>query len=306
MQVQPPSRVYRTWGIDSRRWADYAPRRDDVVIATYPKCGTTWMQRIVGLLVFQDPAPARIMDVSPWIDCRFVEPVEAALARIEAQQHRRFLKTHLPADGLPLFDRVRYIHVARDGRDSCLSYHNQISSYTAWMEARLDEIGAEDGIGPYPRAPAHPADFFHRWLTQGVSPDSDGRPLISYFHFERTWWNLRGHPNVLTMHYADLKADLALCMRHVADFLGIEVPPPRLWSDLVEAAGFEAMRRDGDILLGETGRAFRGGGATFFHRGENGRWRGLLDPADLALYEAKLADLPPDCGHWLESGRPRP
>ena len=58
------------------------------------------------------------MDVSPWIDCRFVEPIEDTLARIEAQQHRRFLKSHLPADGLPLFDAVRYIHVARDGRDA--------------------------------------------------------------------------------------------------------------------------------------------------------------------------------------------
>jgi aryl sulfotransferase len=280
------------------------PRQDDIVIATYPKCGTTWMQRIVGLLIFQDPTPARIMDVSPWIDCRFVEPVEAAFARIDAQRHRRFLKTHLPADGLPLFDSVRYIHVGRGGRDSCLSYHNQVSSYTPWMEARLDAVGAEDGIGPYPRPPADPADFFHRWLTHGIPPDGDGLPLVSYFHFERTWWDLRSRPNVLTMHYADLKADLGGCMGRVADFLGIAVPLGR-WSDLVKAAGFEAMRRDGDILLGETGRAFRGGGATFFHHGvngRNGRWRGLLHPADLALYAAKAANLPSVCARWLESG----
>ena len=104
MWVQPPSRVYRTWGMDSRRWDGFRPRRDDIVIATYPKCGTTWMQRIVSLLVFRDPAPIRLMDVSPWLDCRFVEPVEATLARLEATRHRRFIKSHLPADGLPFFD----------------------------------------------------------------------------------------------------------------------------------------------------------------------------------------------------------
>ena len=255
MKLRPASHTYRTWGVDSRRWEGFVPRRDDIVIATYPKCGTTWMQRIVGLLIFQDPAPRKIMDVSPWIDCRFVEPVEDALARIEAQQHRRFVKAHLPADGLPLFDAVRYIHVARDGRDHCLSYHNHVSSYTSWMVERLDAIGAGDGIGPYPRAPADAAAFFHRWLTRGNPPDTDGLPLTSYFHFERSWWKLRDRPNVLLVHYADLKADLAGGMRRVADFLGIEVPAA-LWPDLVAAAGFEAMRQCGDTLLGATARAF--------------------------------------------------
>src|SRR5215211_7928736 len=42
------------------------------------------------------------MQVSPWVDRRFPEPVEAVMARLEAQDHRRFLKAHLPADGLPI------------------------------------------------------------------------------------------------------------------------------------------------------------------------------------------------------------
>lgn len=146
--------------MDSRRWQGFRPRPDDVVIATYPKCGTTWMQRIVGLLIFQDPTPIRLMDVSLWLGCRFVEPVEATLARLEAMRHRRFIKTHLPADGLPLDDDIRYIVVARDGRDACLSYHNHVLSYTPWMAARLDAAGAEDGIGPYPRPPADADTFF--------------------------------------------------------------------------------------------------------------------------------------------------
>ena len=76
------------------------------------------MQHIVSLLMFQDPAPLPVMDVSGWIDRRFGAPIEEALAKMEAQEHRRFLKSHLPADGLPLHDAVRYIHVARDGRDA--------------------------------------------------------------------------------------------------------------------------------------------------------------------------------------------
>jgi aryl sulfotransferase len=298
---RPPTRSYLTWGVDSSRWKGFRPRPDDIVIVTYPKCGTTWMQRIVGLLVFQDPRPIEILEVSPWIDCRFVEPAEAMLTRVEGQRHRRFLKSHLPADGLPLFDGTRYIHVARDGRDACLSYHNHVSSYTPWMLSRLDAAGAEDGSGPYPRVLPDPGDFFRRWLTRGVPPDCDGLPLMSYFHFERSWWRERDRSNVLMAHYADLLADLPGQMREVADFLGIAVPAA-LWPKLEQAAGFDAMRAIGDTLLGRTGAAFTGGGRTFFNRGRNDRWRGVLPPADLALYEAKLAELPAALARWLERG----
>jgi hypothetical protein len=62
------------------------------------------------------------------------------------------------------------------------------------------------------------------------------------------------------------------------------------------------MRRAGDTLLGRTRAAFRGGGDTFFHHGENGRWHGRLELADLRLYEAKIATLPEDGARWLAAG----
>ncbi len=91
MPVRPAQRVYCTWVIDSRRWDHYRPRSGDIMIATYPKCGTTWMQRIISLLVFQDPEPRPVMQISPWIDRRAREPIETIMARIGTQDHRRFL-----------------------------------------------------------------------------------------------------------------------------------------------------------------------------------------------------------------------
>lgn len=306
MLVRPARRVYRSWVIDSRRWDHYRPRPADIVIATYPKCGTTWMQRIVDLLLVQSPEPRPVMQISPWVDRRFPEPVEAVMARIDAQQHRRFLKAHLPADGLPIHDEVKYVHVARDGRDASMSYHNHGLGLSPEMLQGLDRIGLEDETLArlYPRFPADPADHFHRWLSEGVVPgDADGLPLMSFFHFERSWWSVRQRANVLLVHYNDLKADLPGEMRRVAEFLGIDVAPD-LWSPLVEAAGFAAMRRDGEILMGNVAAAFRGGAARFFHKGTNDRWRGLYRDEDLALYEAKLrAELPPACARWVESGR---
>lgn len=306
MLVDPARCEYRTWAVDSRRWNRYEPRPGDIVIATYPKAGTTWMQRIVSLLVFQTTEPMAITDICPWIDQRFAMPIEAVIARIQAQEHRRFLKSHLPLDGLPFYDEVKYIHVARDGRDVAFSFHNHMAGFNSNAIERLDKAGLEDEqIGrPYPQILSDPADFFHRWISAGaISGHEEGLPNLSFFQFEQSWWNGRGRPNILFVHYGDMKQDLATEMRRVADFLQIEVAHEK-WPELVKAAGFDAMRRDGDALLGNLTSLFRDGSQTFLYKGINGRWRGVAREDDIALYEAKAkAMLSPECALWLEEGR---
>src|SRR5215475_11075273 len=106
--LREPSRLYLSMVMDSRRWANFAPRDGDIVVATYPKCGTTWTQRIVDLLVHQDAAPRQIMERAPWIDATFFNPIEADLANLEGQTERRAMKSHLPFDSLPIYDTVKY------------------------------------------------------------------------------------------------------------------------------------------------------------------------------------------------------
>lgn len=120
MLLRHPLREYRTWSSDSRYWDGFAPRPDDIIIATAPKCGTTWMQQIVSSLVFQDAEVRALPSVSPWVEARFRFSADQVRDAIAALPHRRFLKTHLPIDGLPLYDGVKYIFVARDGRDAAL------------------------------------------------------------------------------------------------------------------------------------------------------------------------------------------
>jgi len=298
--LRPPLREYRTWTIDSRRWEGYRPRDSDIVIATYPKCGTTWMQRIVGMLVFASAEPRPINDDSIWIDARMRDPLDVTLARLDAQPHRRFIKTHLPLDCLPLYDTVKYLHVARDGRDACMSWHNHQVVQTPALYDQLDRIGLQDpAIGrPCPRPEADAAEFFHAWIARW----SDGR-ADDFFRFEMSFWSERQHANLLLVHYNDLKSDLGAEMRRIAAFLEIDLPEP-LWPSLVEAGRFGAMRRDGDRLLPGADARFRGGAGGFLFRGTNGRWRDTIDPDDLALYAAKAeAGLSPACARWIEAGR---
>ena len=111
-------REYRSVVSDNRRWNQFAHRPGDIFVCTSPKCGTTWTQTIVTTLLFPDRLPAAtVMDLSPWIDARFF-PIEDVVASLEAQTHRRTIKTHTPADGIPWWSDASYIVVVRDGLDA--------------------------------------------------------------------------------------------------------------------------------------------------------------------------------------------
>jgi aryl sulfotransferase len=303
MLSRVPQRVVRDWVHDSRHWDRYRPRPGDVVVASGPKCGTTWTQRIVNLLIFQSPAPVPLLQVSPWLDCRFQIPIDALIPMLEAQQHRRSLKSHLPFEAIPVYDEVRYIHVARGGLDACFSFHNHYSRFSPGAFLRLDAIGmADETIGrPFPRPPADQREFFLSWMD---SKTGSGTPQATdFFDIERSYWQERAAENLLLVHYNDLKADLSGEMQRIAKFLGIETPPA-LWPALVEAATFEGMKRDGQWLLPGMEAAFQYGHRAFLYQGTNGRWHDVLTVEDANRYRVRAAaELSPGLSDWLENGR---
>jgi aryl sulfotransferase len=294
--TQPRSRVF-----DAARWTGYRPRPDDIIIGTYSKCGTTWTQHIVGMLVFGSSEPRSVFASSPWPDFRFALPEGAVWPIAEAQTHRRFFKTHLPLDALPLYEDVKYVHVARDGRDAAMSLHNHLANFSAAALARADEISLGDPKyrDPFPRADANPRDFFRRWVADDAGEDK----AVTFFPVEQSYWAERERANVLLVHYNDLKKDRGAEMRRIAAFLEIEISEA-LWPSLIEAASFEAMKRNGDQLLDFAAALFEGGADRFLHKGTNGRWQDVVAPSDLAIYEARVkAELPPALARWLEHGR---
>jgi aryl sulfotransferase len=305
--VSEPKTVRRTWSHDSRRWAHYAPRPSDIIIATSAKCGTTWTQQIVSLLVFQSASPRSLGEVSPWIDHR-IRPIEDVIAGIEAQTHRRFIKSHLPFDAMPVYDEVRYIHTARDGRDAFMSWHNHSRNYSEMVLAAFDQAGLTDETiaAPLPRAPESPGEFFDTWIMEG--PEAEKRNDFScskFFEIEKSYWRERARPNLLIVHYNDLKADLDGEMRRIAAFLDIEIPES-LWPELVDAARFETMKRNGAQILPHAGMAWDKGYERFLFKGTNERWREALSAEQLGHYETRVkAELAPGLADWLANGRLR-
>jgi aryl sulfotransferase len=299
--LRPPICELRSRVFDSRRWDGWRPRDGDIVVATYSKCGTTWTQRIVAMLVFASDEPRPVWDLSPWPDARFGPPIEQVFAMAEAQTHRRFFKSHLPLTALPFYDEVKYVHVARDGRDACMSLHNHVRNFTTEGLAMLDAISlADPKYGtPYPRFGDDAGAFFRDWLDGGMDHDGD----LGFFGLERSFWTERRRPNVLLVHYNDLKADRAGEMKRIAEFLDVEISDA-LWPRLVEAASFESMKRDGDALLPMAHFLWEGGPSRFLHKGSNGRWRDCVAAEDLARYDAIAArEFTPSLARWVEHGR---
>ena len=270
------SRVYRNHHLDSRRWDAVRFRSDDIIVATSYKAGTTWTQRIVSLLILgPQKLSESLMTLSPWVDLRIM-PIDEVVAHIDAQQHRRFLKTHLPLDALPWNDAIKYVYVGRDGRDVMMSWFNHWRSFT---DEGIAMLNSGDLVGePLPKCPDDPREFFHGWVRRASFPwEQDGWPMWSHLYHAQSFWNFRHLPNIHCVHYADLKADREGEMRRIARFLDIDVPEST-WPALVE--------RD------------------FFFKGTNGRWRDVLTREDLAEYDTAVARaLTPECAAWLERGR---
>ena len=220
---------------DSTIWNDLQFRDDDIVIATYAKSGTTWLQQIVSQLIFNGEEGLEVAEMSPWVDVR-VPPKEVKLPMIEAQTHRRFLKTHLPVDALVYSPKAKYIYIGRDGRDVVWSFYNHHASANQdWYDALNNTPGR---VGP----PIEP-------------PPGDVEPVLS-----STGLNVTVYPFlVLLGERAFLVGDPRICricccctsrtsrpiclakFVKIAAFLEIPIDESK-WDAILEHCSFEYMK----------------------------------------------------------------
>jgi len=280
--------------IDSTVWNDYRFRDDDIIISTYAKSGTTWMQQIISQMLFDGDTERDTQSMSPWVDFR-VPPKEVKLPALEAQTHRRFVKTHLPVDALVYSPKAKYLYIGRDGRDVLWSLYNH---HANGNETMYDALNKSPGLvgPPLEPPPDDIREYWRTWLAR------DGFPYWSFWENVRSWWEIRNLPNILMVHFDVLKRNMPKEMRRIAAFLDIPINESK-WDEIVEHCTFEWMREHGEKVVPMGGAAWKGGVSTFINKGTNGRWKETLTPAESAEYEAKaLAELGPECARWLATG----
>jgi aryl sulfotransferase len=297
---------YQSFLTDSARWEGLPIREGDIIISVPAKSGTTWMQTICALLIFQTPEfPASIDQLSPWLEMRLRRRADVH-EMYGRQTNRRFIKSHTPLDGLPTDDRLTYICVGRDPRDVALSWNNHMNNldldriFTTLAEA----LEPGDNFGPPPPRPmfTDEREAAAHWIDDDSPIEGVSMSLTGVIHHLKGFWDARNRDDVVLLHYDDLQVDLEGEMRRLAGRLGIEVPEDR-WPALVKAATFSEMRSRAQAVAPDTAKGIWKSTEEFFKRGTSGQWNDVFDGELQARYEAKLRELaPPDLVEWLHRG----
>lgn len=280
---------------DSGRWDRFPFRQGDIVISARSKSGTTWVQMICAMLIFQTPdLPAPLSELSPWLDS-LITPLADARARLEAQQHRRFIKSHTPLDGVPIDEHATYIVVARHPLDMAVSLYHQGGNLD---RARIRQLTGqpEPVLSPQPRAPVR--EWLLAWIDNDASPTEEMDSLPGVMWHLSDAWRRRHEPNVILIHYDDLLADLEGQMRRLARLLHIQVSE-QVWPALVDAATFTSMSSRAAELAPDPSGILKSP-AAFFRRGTSGSGRDLLNEIEMAHYRDLVDGMAPaDMVAWL-------
>jgi hypothetical protein len=297
---------YRSAYSDNARWDGFPFRDGDIVICTPVKSGTTLLQMMCGLLVF---GSAEFQDhlsrISPWLDFLH-QGQESVRAALEAQPHRRFIKTHTPLDGLPFDERVTYLCTARDLRDVALSVRHHMANLDLDAVDRIrvaeSEARPQDGTAEDRRTltlPQSEREFVQRWLDDPAPIPDSMHSLDFILHHVRTSWSARARPNVFLLHFEDLTGNRGEAMRHLASCLGIDACEHRI-AEWAQATSIDRMRKRADRLAPNSDSGVWHDNRRFFRCGTSGQWQSVFTEEHLHAYATRVTQLiDPDLSAWL-------
>jgi aryl sulfotransferase len=277
-------------------------RDGDVVISVPPKSGTTWTMNIVHQLLTGGRSDFRdIYEEVPWLE--FLSHPEqthqAVLDRVDAMptDRRRAFKTHSPPPGLPFIEAgsgkdVKYIVILRNPEEALVSIHPFLDKHT-------DEWFALWGM---PKAAMYRPDFPSFYYEVVDNHGMQG----AFFGFLAAWWQFRNEPNVLFLHFSDMKRDHDGSVRKIAEHIGTE-PTKDQWHSILEYTSFPWMKTnehlfEGSTLGGEVPVLARG---AMIRKGETGNAKadGMTDEISQHLREVGRQIFPDlEAVEWLYSG----
>lgn len=203
---------------------NFQAKSDDLLIATYPKAGTTWTQEIVDLIQNEGdvdksqraPIHVRIPFIE-WI----IPSIGSGLERANEMPSPRTLKTHLPIHLLPpsfIEKNCKIIYVARNPKDNMVSYY-----HFQRMNKSLPAPGTWE-------------EYFENFLAGKVC-------WGSWYDHVKGWWKAKDQHRILYLFYEDLKKNTKHEIQKVAEFIGKNLDDEIL-DKIVHHTSFDVMKEN--------------------------------------------------------------
>ncbi|KAM4018869.1 sulfotransferase 1 family member D1-like [Anomaloglossus baeobatrachus] len=252
----------------AREWEQiqsFQARDGDVLLDTYPKSGTTWMQEIIDLIMHNGDEQicrrAAIYERIPFIE--LLHLMKPGLDEVNVMPSPRILKSHLPVNLVPPSfwkHNCKVIYVARNPRDTATSYYH------------FDKILQ---FHPHPNSWEN---YLERFMKGDVG-------WGSWYDHVRGFWEQKEKLNVLYIFFEDIKKTPLQQIQKVARFLGKDLPDETL-ARIVQLSSFEHMK-DNPMAnySGFPEEILDQSQAGFMRKGKVGDWKTLFTVQQNELFE---------------------
>ncbi|RWS11019.1 Amine sulfotransferase-like protein [Dinothrombium tinctorium] len=262
--------LFRTENIKSG--LNYKAKDSDKFIVTFPKCGTTWTMQICVLLFNDGDVPNDVAEKTLYVRIPFLESMGAQA--IDQTSSLTAIKTHLPFDLTPYNPNAKYIYVARNPKDACVSFYHH---HKLFREYEFD--------GSF-------HDFMLCWLNGEIECGSYKDNLLS-------WWNHKDDDNVLFLLYEEMKDNIREAILKMATFFGKEYRTKieenaEILNKIVKNSDFTFMKQTTNKSFEMRSRAnaaiAENRDYEFIRKGIVGDWKNHFTDEDNQLFEAWFRD----------------
>ncbi|KAL7977349.1 hypothetical protein Chor_009298 [Crotalus horridus] len=189
----------------------FKARPDDLLICTYPKAGTTWMQEIVDM-IHQGGDPQKCARAPIYERMPFIEMCPPKPIRTDSET----LETRIPGFSSSVLYFPQIIYVARNIKDNAVSYFHF---------HRVSKLMPDSGNWD---------EFLEKFIAGKIA-------WGSWFDHVQGWWEAKNRHPILYIFYEDIKKDPAQEIQKIAQFLGSELSGAVV-DEIVQHTKFESMK----------------------------------------------------------------
>ncbi|GBN00838.1 Alcohol sulfotransferase [Araneus ventricosus] len=249
---------------------EYMPKDDDIIIASYPKTGTTWLQYIVLQITSKGesfPSFNDVLDrVAPFMEMAGPEAIDNLTGL-------RMYKHHYRYDMVKKNPKAKVLYIYRNPADTFVSFFHFLQNI------REEKLNLEE--------------LFAGFITGNIE-------YGSYFEHVLSYLNHKDDDNLLLISYEKLHANPKEGILRIAKFLGVEYyqdlsTDELLLNKIVKNTSFDHMKKNLKLELPhnnpEKSSEESLNTVNFFRKGVVGDGKNLLSTEHVKRIREKVAEV---------------